>query len=506
MPHDRIRCTLTRARGVTAGLLLALVAAGCTSVAPERVPTRIAAPAAFRHADARADAASHAEDPSRTPPSAPAWAAAPADGAWWRAFDDPVLDDLVARATQANPVIHEAIARLAQARAVARGAEASSLPQVALATNASHVNGPLVNAAGGEGTLISVGAGLSYEADLFGRIAALRDAATLDVEARDALLRVTRLLVQAETVQSYLAWRALDDERALVQGAVDAYRETVALTERRWRAGHASELDLARVRAEQVAHEADLLTIERRGTELEHALALLAATPVARFERLSPGRPPRLPDIPPGIPSTVLERRPDVAAAWHALAAAQARIGAAQAARLPSLTLTGSGGFAASGLADLFRMSMRAWGLGVLAALPLYDGGRRQAVTDQAVAEFDAVAARYQQQVLVALKEVEDQLAALRVLGRQARVQQGAVGLAARAAQLSESRHRNGLASQLELLDARRTELRNRRLALQIESSRQQATVGLIRALGGGWGDAPVRGGITAASVAAAGR
>jgi multidrug efflux system outer membrane protein len=183
----------------------------------------------------------------------------------------------------------------------------------------------------------------------------------------------------------------------------------------------------------------------------------------------------------------VLARRPDVSAAQSEILAAQARVGVAKAAWFPNISLTASGGYASPELGDLFKWSARAWGVGALLSLPVFDGGRRAAGVESAQAQLEGAAAAYRGQVLVAFKEVEDQLSALRLLDEQSEAQARAVKSAVRATQLSESRYRNGMDSQLELLDARRSELRNRRQALQVKASQYQATVALIRALGGGW-------------------
>jgi len=191
--------------------------------------------------------------------------------------------------------------------------------------------------------------------------------------------------------------------------------------------------------------------------------------------------------VPAGVASTLLTRRPDVAAAQNTLLAAQTRLGIAQAAWFPDFSLTASGGFASTTLGDLFKWSARSWGIGALLSLPLYDGGRREAGVQNANAVWDAAAADYREQVLVAFREVEDQLAALRVLTDEIAVQGQAVDSAGRATRLSDTRYRNGFVSQIELLDARRIELASRRQAVQVRAAQFQATVQLIRALGGGW-------------------
>jgi multidrug efflux system outer membrane protein len=194
-----------------------------------------------------------------------------------------------------------------------------------------------------------------------------------------------------------------------------------------------------------------------------------------------------LPAIPAGVPSTVLARRPDVSAAQSTLAAAQARVGVAKAAYFPRIALTASGGYASTELSDLFEWSSRAWLIGAIASLPILDGGRRKAGIEGSNAELEGAVASYREQVLVAFRDVEDQLSALRLLAEQSEAQARAVASAHRTTSLSDARYRAGYVSQLELLDAQRSELRNRREALQVRSARYQSTVALVRALGGSW-------------------
>ena len=278
----------------------------------------------------------------------------------------------------------------------------------------------------------------------------------------------------------------------LVVGAVGGdfegqYADTLRLTQRRFDAGDVAELDVIRIQTELAATEAEVIALDRARAELEHALAVLLGEPVSGFA-LTPDTTARtLPVIPAGVPATVLARRPDVAAAQASLLAAQARVGVAQAAWFPSVALTGAAGYASPELGDLFKWSARAWGVGALMSLPIFDGGRREAGVQGAQAQFDAAAAQYRGQVLHALREVEDQLSALRLLHEQSQAQGRAVSAALRASAISETRYRNGLVSQLELLDARRNELLNRRQAQRVEAAQQQATVRLVRAIGGGW-------------------
>lgn len=453
-------------------LLTALVLAGCAS-APAELPS-LQAPAQFKEAgDARWTIAPPAEAQDR--------------GAWWKAFADPVLDGLVERAGANNTSIQEAAARLAQARALVRNAEADRAPQIGIGAAAGRQAGPGTPGGPSPTTLTSAGASLSYEVDLFGRLGRARDAASLDAQAREALLQSTRLLVQAEVAQTYLGLRALDSERALVRETVGAYQDTLRLTQRRHQAGDIAELDVARAETELADTEAQALALDRQRAQLEHALAVLVGDAASSFTLAVEDWRTALPRIPAGVPASVLARRPDVAAAQSSILAAQARVGVARAAWFPNLSLTADGGFASPELGDLFRWSARAWSIGALLSLPIFDGGRREAGVQGAQARLDEALAGYRGQVLVAFKEVEDQLSSLRLLHEQAQAQDRAVGAARRATVLSESRYRHGLDSQLELLDARRSELRNRRQALQVRSSQYQSTVALIRALGGGW-------------------
>ena len=456
-------------------LAAALVLAGCATALPS-LPPSVDTPPQFKEQPRQNEhwtIAQPAEAQSR--------------GTWWKAFNDPVLDQLVERAGAGNTGIQEAAARLAQARALVRGASAERTFQIGLGAAADRGTGTSTANDSAPGTLLQAGVNLSYEVDLFGRLSRTQDAAALDARSREALLQSTRLMVQAEVAQTYLALRATDTERALVNDTATAYADTLRLTQRRFDAGDVAELDVIRIQTELAATEAEVIALDRARAELEHALAVLLGEPVSGFA-LTPDTTARtLPVIPAGVPATVLARRPDVAAAQASLLAALARVGVAQAAWFPSVSLTGAAGYASPELGDLFKWSARAWGVGALMSLPIFDGGRREAGVQGAQAQFDAAAAQYRGQVLNALREVEDQLSALRLLHEQAQAQGRAVSAAQRASAISETRYRNGLVSQLELLDARRNELLNRRQAQRVEAAQQQATVRLVRAIGGGW-------------------
>jgi outer membrane protein, multidrug efflux system len=416
-----------------------------------------------------------------------AGAEVPANGAWWLVFSDSELDALIQRADENNFTIGLAEARLGEARAIQQATAAARWPTLTLGANATRAEGPLTNAASSSGALYVVGGNLSYETDLFGRLARESKAASMDTAERQELLRAAKLLIQADIAQTYFALRALDAERALVRGAAASHLKSTRLTEGLFRSGLASELTVVRLRAESEAIAAEALTLDQRRAELAHALAVLVGESASTFQ-IAPAKHSRsLPNIPPGIPGELLVRRPDVGAARQAMIAAEVRTGVARDRWLPTVSLTAFGGFASSTLSSLLTGSAEGSTLGALFSLPLFDGGRYLAGVAKANADLDAAAATYGQQILIAFKDVEDQLSALRLLARQEADLKRATDAARRTTALVASNYADGLASQLELLDAERVELRDRRQALLVHAARFQATVGLIKALGGGW-------------------
>jgi len=458
-------------------LVAALVLAGCASTSSFAPTTAPEAPAAFKEdGGARFVNAAPAEAQPR--------------GEWWRVFGDPVLDDLVARAAAGNTDLQTAAARVVEARALLKQAQAGLFPQVGVSAGVQRATVPPgQGAAPGQAlTVGTVGLAASWEPDLFGKLSKARDAASLDAQSRAALLQSTRLVVQSSVAQAYFDLRALDSERALVRQTVAAYRDTLHLTERRYQAGDVAELDLARVQSEVASTTSQALALDRQRALAEHALAVLLGEVPSRFSLAEADWDGALPTVPAGVPSAVLTRRPDVAAAQLAMQAAEARAGVARKAWFPDIALTANGGYASTDIGDLFKWSTRAWGVGALLSLPVFDAGRREAGVQQTNAQWDEAAAAYREQVLVAFRDVEDQLASLRLLADQAGAQKQAVDAAARATVLSDTRYKNGLVSQLELLDARRSELSDRRVAVQVRAAQYDATVGLIRALGGAWG------------------
>lgn len=471
-----------------AGLLSALILAGC-AVGPEYQRPEVATPAAFKEA-------------TLSPEAARQWQAAqPKDavsrGKWWRIFNDPTLDALQAQAADANQDLKAAAARVRQARALVRSAQSDRLPDVdaGFGPNRQRTSGAAQglpdDAAGGTQTLWRAQVGASYEVDLFGRVAAGVDAATADAQQSAALYESVKLALQADVAQTYFSLRRLDAEQALYQRTVNLRSETLDLVQQRYDAGDIDELDVARSRSALAAAKSEALAIERERSLTEHALATLLGTTPAEFA-LGSNPLERLPvRIPAGLPSSLLERRPDIAAAERAMASANARIGAAEAAFFPRLTLTGALGYESADLGNLLQWSSRTFLLGPLIgtalSLPIFDGGRRDAEVERARARYEEDVAQYRQTVLQAFREVEDGLASLRILDEQTKVQDAAVAQAARAAELSHVQYQEGSVSYLDVLDADREVLLQRRISVLLDGERARSAVGLVRALGGGW-------------------
>ncbi|NML27668.1 efflux transporter outer membrane subunit [Zoogloea dura] len=471
-----------RAIGLLASLLLL---AGC-SVAPTYQKPSVATPAAFKEAPAT-DAAWKPAEPADQLPR----------GDWWSVFHDPQLDRLERDAVEANPNLVAAAARLGQARALEQSAHAARLPQVGVGFGPTRQRpspasqGLAADADTRSTTLWRGQATVAYEVDLFGRLSGTEDAARLDTERNEALFGATLLALQADVAQAYFLIRELDAAQALYVDTVKLRSDTLRLLQRRFDEGDIDELDLARARSELAAARSESLGLARQRAVAEHALAILLGKPPAEFSLPAQPLARMAIPVPAGLPSALLERRPDIAAAERAMAAANARIGVAQAAWFPRLALTGALGYEAGGLGDLFKYASRSFVLGPLVgtalSLPVFDGGARQAGLDQARAAYAEDSARYRQTVLQAFREVEDNLAGLRLLGEQHGEQDQAVAAAERAARLARLQYREGAVSYLNVLDAERSVLQQQRTAVSLDGERARATVNLIRALGGGW-------------------
>jgi multidrug efflux system outer membrane protein len=472
---------------ILTSLIAAMVLAGC-SVAPLYEKPAVATPAAFKEAGPGWKTARPAEHERRGP--------------WWTRFDDPRLDELIAQAQAANQDLKAGAARLAQSRAIESGARAAYYPRVDAGTAVSRQRVPpgaaglAQNADGSSATLWSTQVGIGYEADLFGRVSSTVDAAGADLQRDAALFESLQLAIQADVAQAYFLLRELDAESGLYSRTLELRGQSLGLLERRFAAGDIGEVDIARSRTELASAQSEALGIARRRAVAEHALAILLGR--APSELSLPAMPLQRVtlDVPGVLPSSLLERRPDIAAAERAMAAANSRIGAARAAFYPQLNLGASAGFQAARLSDLFNWSSRTFLLGPLAgtmlSLPIFDGGARRAELRRADAVYEEEVARYRQTVLQAFGEVEDNLANLRLLERQAVAQRQAVEASQRTSRLSQIQYREGSAGFLDVIDADRSVLAQQRLAVQLEGERARSTVSLIRAVGGAWEGDPV--------------
>jgi multidrug efflux system outer membrane protein len=471
--------------------LMCAVLTGCTSMRPAFVAPEIDTPSAFLR-----DAASLPENERGSwKPAEPA--EGQTRGEWWRAFDDPVLDSLMDEALRDSPALMAAAARVRQSRALLgitdseRGVQlAAGGGPVAVRASPGSLGLP-PDANPGSRTLWRAPLLAAYEVDLFGRLKDASAAARADLEATEATRRSVTLALQADLARTYFELREADAELQILREALRLRQANLGLLERRREAGAVGELDVTQARAEVAGTRAQAQAAEGRRIRLENAIAVLSGRPPARRLVSPDARASKVPAIPPGLPSALLERRPDVVAAQRGLLAANARIGVARAAFFPSVRLTGTAGFESDALGDLFRWSSRTWFLGPfiggIVSVPLLDGGRNKAALERARAEYEEAVAQYRQRVLVAFGDVEDALGGLRSLELQAESVTELVGAAVRAAQLARIRHEAGAVSYLEVLEAQRSALEAQREANRVQAARAQATVALVRALGGGW-------------------
>jgi multidrug efflux system outer membrane protein len=482
------------ARGL-APLMAALLLAACA--APEFRQPGVVTAAAFKESQVPATG------DTRTAPDGTTWkvgkpAEAQPRGEWWRAFNDEPLDALILEASANNQSLTVAAARVKQARAIAGIAEADRIPQVGIDAGAQRARLSPLEAQAAPGAPVapansySARLSASYEVDLFGRVSANVAAARGDAGAVEATYRSVLLSLQADVAQTWFRLRALDAELATVEQTVRLREESVRVTGRRFELGDIGEFDLARAKTELSTARAEAIGLQRRRATAEHALAVLLGKPASLFT--APARPlldtAALPLIPAGLPSTLLERRPDIASAQRTMEAANARIGVARAAMFPALSIGANGGGVAGTVADVFKWSSRSWLLGAALSMPLIDGGRNRSNVVRSEAALEEAVGSYRQSVLTAFAEVEDNLAGLRILaGQGAEIEQALVS-ARRSADLAQKLYDAGRSGYLELLDAQRNLAAVERSAVQLRGDRAVTTVALIRALGGGW-DAP---------------
>ena len=500
-----------------------LVLAGCHGVGPDYhgpPKSEQPEPARFKNADRGSSRWKVAEPRDKE-----------GRGPWWTIFRDPDLDQLENAALANNQDLRLALARIDESRAQTRVAASDFYPHFdfdgtyarqRMSNNEPYQRGalvgsnPLSGSAGGStgGTAGGAAGGtsgggsisltqqpltrtfslfrtpvdLNWEVDLFGRVRRNYEAARAQREAVEADYRNMGLTVTANVANEYFNLRAMDTERTVIERTIKSRQDALGIAQERLQAGLTGELDVVRAKSDLDSNQADLAMVRRTRAELENALATLVGQSASTFrfarDDLGRGAPPR---VPPGLPSALLERRPDVAEAERELASANAQIGVAVAAFFPRITITGAAGFESATVLDVLDPGSKIWQIGPSVSIPIFEGGRNEANLKAARARYDQGVARYRSQVLVAFQDVENALGDLRYLSEQAEAQERAVGDARRTLQLSQDEYRQGAVTFLDVTDSERTLFGNERTAAQLVGQRMQATVQLIKALGGGW-------------------
>ena len=419
--------------------------------------------------------------------------ATPADaldrGPWWALFDDPVLNDLAAQIEVSNQNVAAAVATYAQARALIREQRASLFPVVTLNGGADKSGSGASNVRNTTKYQTSIGG--SWEPDVWGRLSRGVNSANASAQASAADLASARLSAQGELAINYFSLRQTDEQEALLQSTIDGYERTLKITQNRYAAGIAAKTDVLQAQTQLANTQAEELGLARTRARFEHAIAVLMGRVPANFSLARVTWNPSVPEIPLGVPSTLLQRRPDIAAAERRVAVANEQIGIAQSAFYPTLNLSASDGFVASRVADLFKASNNIWSFGLSAAQIIFNAGATRARVSGAEAMHEAAVARYRQTVLSAFQDVEDQLAATRVLAQQLELRRQASQAADAAETQVLNRYRAGQVNYTEVVTAQATALSARRALVQAQADRQTTAVALIQSLGGGWPRTP---------------
>lgn len=417
--------------------------------------------------------------------------AEPADnrlkGKWWEIFGDTVLNELEDKIEISNQNVAEAEARFRKARAAVDAARAGYYPTVDADASFTRARRPDGKGSANTTSVFLLTGSASWEPDIWGKVRRMVEASKAEADASEADLEAIRLSMHAELAQDYFRLRVLDVERELLDSAVQAYQKSLELTKNRYAGGIVSRADVLQAETQLKTTQAQSIDIGVQRTQTEHAIAVLTGRPASLFFLPAEQVAIMLPDIPVGIPSELLERRPDIASSERRMAAANAQIGVAQSAYYPSVTLSASGGFQGSRLTNWISWPNRLWALGAAIAQTVFDGGLRRALTEEARADYDATIALYRQSVLTAFQEVEDNLAAIRILEEEAIAQEEAVRASRQSLEVALNQYKEGTVSYLNVIIAQTIKLNNERTAADILGRRMSAGVLLIKALGGGW-------------------
>jgi outer membrane protein, multidrug efflux system len=430
----------------------------------------------------------------------PPWqTAAPKDsipkGDWWSVFSDPELDQYEAQALKANQTVEVARNQLQQARASARISQSGYFPQLSAGVSAQRAQTsagrptttgiPLTAPSTQNDFLLPFN--LSWEPDVFGGVRRSVESANAAYQASAAGLENTRLLVTSELAVDFFTLRELDAEIAVVDASVDYQAKSLQLVQNRHAGGIASGLDVAQQETLLNSTKTQATLLRRQRMQFEHAIASLVGVPASSFAVPVRALAAAPPSFPVGVPSDVLERRPDIAQAERLMAAQNAQIGVARSAFYPGINLSTAGGFESSDIGKIINASTGFWALGANVAETVFSGGRRRAQVDFAKSAYGASVANYRQTVLTAFQEVEDSLSGLEILARAAETQQLSVDAAQRALKIANDRYTGGLVTYLDVINAEQTLLDSQRLATQILGQRMVTSVTLVKALGGGW-------------------
>jgi len=427
--------------------------------------------------------------------------AQPADlkipGNWWEMYNDPVLNALEVQVAISNQTVIQAAAQYRQARALVQSAAAAYYPTVGANVSSTRASGSSTATKANSGAGKSATApsntdllevDVSWEPDIWGKVRRTVEANTSTAQASAAELQAMRLSTQAQLAQDYFQLRDQDADRQLFDKTVVDYKKSLDLTQAQFDNGLIQKENLVLAQTLLAQTEAQAIDFDVARAQMEHAIALLVGQPASTFSiaKVDHFDTP-IPVLPIGLPSSLLERRPDIANAERLVSAANAQIGVAKAAYFPDLTLAAAGGYQSNGLANWISLPNRIWSVGPALAETLFDGGARSAATDSAIAAYDASVANYRQTVLTGFQEVEDNIAALRILEQEAQQQKLAVQLSRKSVELTRQQYQAGIVTYLDVITVETTALSNERADVDLQNKRLSAHVLLIKALGGGW-------------------
>lgn len=413
-------------------------------------------------------------------------------GPWWEMFNDPELNALEAQVDISNQNIALAEAAFRRARALVQEARAQYFPTITIGFGATSGTRSTTIGTGSDAkrtttTTFSLPVDVSWEIDLWGRVRRLVESERAGAQASAADLENARLSARTELAQDYFQLRALDAQKRLLDETVADYQKSLEVTQNRYQAGVVSRSDVLQAETLLKSTQAQAIDVGVQRAQLEHAIALLVGKSPAEVSVSVSPLTAEPPDIPVGLPSELLERRPDIAGAERRVAAANAQIGVAEAAYFPTLSLTASAGFQSTDISKLVSGPSHFWSVGPAISQVVFDGGLRRAQTEEARALYDSSIALYRQTVLTGFQEVEDNLAALRILQSEAQVQSEAVKSAQQTVTVVSNQYRAGVVNYLDVIVVQTAALNNERTAISLLGNRLNATVLLIKALGGGW-------------------